>query len=581
MAFESPAGHGDRLRDLCRRLVPFLGPDADRLYLAYLGEDKQGREEIEQYLQALAARHLGMKLSDPVAPLVPPGAAEADGSYRLGTVVYAGHDIGPFGLREREWIQHVGVFGRTGAGKTNLGYLMVQRLREHGKPFLLFDWKRSYRDLSALPGFENLRVYTPGRDLAPLSFNPLVPPAGTPPKTWLKKIIEVIAHAYMLGNGVLFLLQESVNAVYERFGVYAGQCTRYPTIRDVMDEARSRDSRGREAGWLASTMRALSSMCFGDMDTVVNQGGNQRLAEMLEESVILELDALTQADKVFFIQALLLWIHHFRMAEGRREHFKHAILIEEAHHVLSGERRSLVGGQSVTEITFREIREFGESIIILDQHPSQICLPALGNTYSTICLNLKHSRDVSTMGQCMLMKGDEKDILGELEVGQAVVKLQGRAPRPFQIRIPEFPISKGAVTDVMVRDQMAGLVGRGRNVATYPETRKEETGASTIRVAPNTAREGDVSAAKTTLSVEITFLADIRDYPESGIAERYKRLGVSVRQGQKLKARMAADASITETLERTRTGSRRVVRLTEKGARVLESYQKSPEEAPG
>jgi len=45
------------------------------------------------------------------------------------------------------------------------------------------------------------------------------------------------------------------------------------------------------------------------------------------------------------------------------------VIIEEAHHLLSDERRSLVGGQSVMEITFREIREFGESLILLDQHP--------------------------------------------------------------------------------------------------------------------------------------------------------------------------------------------------------------------
>ena len=70
------------------------------------------------------------------------------------------------------------------------------------------------------------------------------------------------------------------------------------------------------------------------------------------------------------------------MADKRRETFKHAIIIEEApHHILSGERRVLFGGQFFMEITFRETREFGESLIILDQHPSQISLPALGNTY--------------------------------------------------------------------------------------------------------------------------------------------------------------------------------------------------------
>ena len=72
------------------------------------------------------------------------------------------------------------------------------------------------------------------------------------------------------------------------------------------------------------------------------------------------------------------------MIEGKREVFKHANIIEEAHHVLSNERRSFIGGQSVMEIAFREIREFGESILILDQSPSSIAHSALANAYCTM-----------------------------------------------------------------------------------------------------------------------------------------------------------------------------------------------------
>jgi predicted transcriptional regulator len=61
------------------------------------------------------------------------------------------------------------------------------------------------------------------------------------------------------------------------------------------------------------------------------------------------------------------------------------------------------------------------------------------------------------------------------------------------------------------------------------------------------------------------FLSDIGEFPDSGVANRYKRLGFSVRQGQKLKARLAEEGLIEETLETTEKGSKRVVRLTEKG----------------
>lgn len=565
-------GRVERVREICRRLGPILGQKATEIFQAYLAEDKTGREQIETYLEALAAEHLGVSLDAGTEILVPPKAKDAAGAYPLGSVIYAGREMHPFGLRESEWIQHIGIFGRTGAGKTNLGYLILEQLQKHKKPFLVFDWKRTYRDLTSLPGFENILVFTPGRETAPLTFNPLIPPFGTPPKTWLKKIIEVIAHAYMLGNGVLYLLQESVNAVYEKFGLYSGRIERYPTIRDVLDEAKRRDSKGREAGWLASALRALSSMCFGDMDQVINSGLNQHLADLLEKPVILELDALTQSDKVFFIQAILLWIHHYRMLEGGRETFKHSILIEEAHHVLSNERRSLVGGQSVMEITFREIREFGESVIILDQHPSQISVPALGNTYTTFCLNLKHSQDVSAMGQCMLMRGEEKDILGSLEVGQAVVKLQGRAPKPFLIKIPPFPIPKGVVSDDEIARKMVRFVG------IRPENRVSEVVLRENRPVAKIAAPMTIPTARPA-NHDLLFLQDVLSHPESGIAGRYKRLGISVRQGQKLKARLVAEGFVLEMLETIRTGSMRVIRLTEKGeGRVQETEEMDEEE---
>jgi len=562
------SSRAERVRELCHCLQPFLGTEANQIFSAYLIEDNEGKAQIETYLEALLAEKLGGQNVDEGRFLVPPSPEQTAGPYELGTVVYGRRKMGPFGIRESEWIQHVGIFGRTGAGKTNVGYLVLRELKRHGKPFLVFDWKRNYRDLLVLPEFQDVEVYTIGRSIAPLTFNPLIPPPGTPPKTWLKKIIEVIAHAYMLGNGVLYLLQQSVDTVYEQFGLYSGPVLQYPTIRDVLDVAKAYNAKGREAGWLSSTLRALSSLCFGDMDRLINLGENRNLDELLGKSVILELDALTQSDKIFFIQALLLWIHHRRMSQGEREQFRHATIIEEAHHVLSGERRSLIGGQSIMEITFREIREFGESLVILDQHPSQISLPALGNTYTTICLNLKHSKDVSAMGQAMLLDSGEREILGNLEVGQAVVKLQGRATRPFLIEIPEFVLHKGIVSDEQVAARMAGKIPRQPEASRVPNPLPP----SEVVPSPSTSRSAEL---------ELAFLRDTRDYPDSGVAKRYQRLGLSVRQGQKLKNRLAEQHLITDTLETIPTGSIRTVRLTEKGKQFLLEAENAASEAPG
>ena len=559
------ASSDQHVKELCRALKPLFGAQVEQLYSAYLAEDKEGRLLIENYLEVLSGKYLSAGLEGPEAQLLPPDAELAQGPYALGTILYGGKPMGEFGLRENEWIQHVGIFGRTGAGKTNLGFLILQELLTKGKPVLVFDWKRNYRDLViARPEFKDVEVYTIGRPVSPFTFNPLIPPPGTNPKTWLKKLNEVIAHAYMLGNGVLYLLQQTLDEAYEEAGVYDGTVSKWPTFQDVLAKARKLNVRGREAGWLSSTLRALASLCFGDMGDLVNQQHANSPESLLDKTVILELDALTQQDKVFFASTLLLWIHHYRMQEATREKFKHAILIEEAHHILSGERRSLVGGQSVMEITFREVREFGESIILMDQHPSQISLPALGNTYATMCLNLKHSKDVSAMAQCMLLAGPETDILGSLEVGQAVVKLQGRIPRPFLVQIPEFEIQKGKVSDEVIRERMSPL--GEQDVAPFAS----DTVPQHFPTPPD-ERPGPPHTPKSKEeSLEIRFLRDIRDYPDSGIAARYKRLGISVRQGQKIKAYLAADGLIEEEEQRTPTGKLLRIRLTEKGKLLLQ-----------
>ncbi|MFC1781389.1 ATP-binding protein [Planctomycetota bacterium] len=542
------------IRQLCLKLKPILGSKMDQIYSAFLAEDTEGRNQIEHYVELLAAKYLPQKLEQSDTVLLPPSKEQASGEYEIGTVTYASKDLYQFGLREDEWIQHCAILGRSGAGKTNTGFVLLKEIKKRNKPFLIFDWKRNYRDIVGWEGCSDIEIYTIGRNISPMQFNPLIPPPGCAPRSWLKRLNEVVAHAYCLGNGVLFLLQQAVDSVYEEAGVYDGTVKQWPTYKDVLMKARSMDLRGRESGWLSSTLRALSSLCFGDMDKLLNTNNNKSLDHILDKNVILELDALTQSDKVFFIQALLLWIHHKRMAEEKREDFKHVIVIEESHHVLSDERRSLVGGQSVMEIIFREIREFGESLIFLDQHPSKISLYALGNTYTTICMNLKHRSDINAMAQCMLLDKD-RDILGSLEVGQAVVKLQGRIQRPFQISIPQFKIEKGKITDDLVREHMKKIA-------------LNDPDEDFIIDATQSPEDLEIEKRK---AEQINFLKDIQDHPESGIAVRYKRLKLSVRQGQKMKTKLIEQGLIEEHHKTTNKGRLSIIQLTPKGKAALDS----------
>ncbi|MBT4814678.1 MAG: ATP-binding protein [Lentisphaerae bacterium] len=504
-----------------------IGKKADALWMAYVTASTPGeKQDIMIVLNVLAMKHLHASYDSDSILLPPPPKKTADGTYCLGTVVYNGKEKHPFGLREEEWIQHVGIFGRSGAGKTNLALNIIRSLLLHKKPILLFDWKRNYRDLLTLFPKEKIVVYTVGRDVQPIQFNPLIPPAGTRPETWLKKLIEIIATTYYVGEGVISLLLKAIDTVYKEAGVYTGRPTDWPTMLDILAWLRAYPAKGREGNWMASTLRAVEALCYGEMGRIVNVKKQPPISDLLQQNVVLELDSLTSSDKTFFIESLLLWIYHFRMAEGGREEFKHVILIEEAHHILTRQEASRKEG--ITDIILREIRELGESIMLLDQLPSQITPTALANTHTTFTFNLKNRGCVATAAGYTLIGNDDKDSFGRLPVGQAIVKLQGRWFQPFLVKIPHIRIRKGSVSDAMLRQ-----LDMDCSIHSSP-CESPHASSETIPPSPTDEKEETVSAEYS------EFIQDVLNNPLIGVSQRYGRLGISRRRGNQLKSELIA-----------------------------------------
>ena len=68
--------------------------------------------------------------------------------------------------------------------------------------------------------------------------------------------------------------------------------------------------------------------------------------------------------------------YYVRLHSTDREKLKLVIFIEEAHHVLH--KRDRTARESVLEMLFRQCRELGIGIIVLDQHPHLLSAAALG-----------------------------------------------------------------------------------------------------------------------------------------------------------------------------------------------------------
>jgi hypothetical protein len=437
------------VKDLIRKLKPVMGRKADALWYSYLWDKKDRKNSDIDVLRILADKKVRFNY-DPDIVLPPCEKSKIEGEYYLGDIYYAGRFYCKFGLREDEFIKHILIIGMTGTGKTNTAYQLLTQLRLKNKPFLIFDWKKNYRDLIQIPLFRNLKIHTVGSDTNPFYFNPLIPPPGTDPKYWLTRLVNVIEHAYFVGHGVEYFLRKAIDVMYKKCGIYKGS-TSYPTFRDIDLVIKKEYARGREMLWLASAKRVLSSLTFsGSLGDVLNTNRKFPVDDLLKRNVVLEMDCLSDSDKIFFTEALLLWIFEYRKNEGKREKFKHAIVIEEAHHVLSHKKELEKGEETIIETLLRMIREFGESVIVIDQEPTKLSDSIKANTYCKITFNLGTGKDSIEIGRCMNLSNEQLSFIDKLKVGQTIIKLKGRCHKPLLCFFPLVGIKKGAITDEMV-----------------------------------------------------------------------------------------------------------------------------------
>jgi len=550
------------MEEVFRKLRPVMGPEADRLWRIYITSDRDVRRTIEQSLRLRLARELGRSFESRDILLEPPPEELARGQYALGTVYYGRRSVGTFGLREHELIQHTSIFGRSGSGKTNIAYLLLMQFITAGKPFIACDWKRNYRDLLLLPEARDIQTYTVARDVSPFYFNPLIPPPGTRPDVWAEKLIEVLQHAFFLGEGVAYILRRALDASYVECRRQDGPES-FPTLQDVKRWLEEHKSKGRQTGWLDSAVRAIATLCMGEVGRAFNSRSPMDLTEVLKKQVVLELDALTTACKTFLPEALLLWIHHYRLAKGKREQFSHALILEEAHHLLLRKKQETSGKESVTDILLREIRELGEAIILLDQRPSLISKPALGNSYCTIAMDLKHRSDLSMLADSLLLNSEQTDHLGNLEVGYGVVRLQGRWTKPFLVKFGHIPVKKGNVTDEAISRRMRASESSSGVLPALAEffERIERTG----REIPTPGREDKGGIAE----LEEQVLRDIQKHPSSGMVERQHRLSLSARSLQALSSRLSSLGLVSFECVSLGRGRVKIAALTSEGREAL------------
>jgi len=470
---------------------------------------------IEKQIISTAYQNLG-DFHNKILLSLPP-EKKAEGPINLGTIHYE-REKWPFGLNYNELIQNTAILGRSGAGKTNVTFHILSQLIERKIPFVFMDWKRTVRHL--IPNFKGkLNIYTPGRSLSKFPFNPFIVPPGIESNVYVNQVVDVLSQAFTLGDGSRSILRKAISNLYAKSNL----C---PTASDIIKELEKVPDTGRTGGWKVTAMRALESLEFSQLSSNDRISQQQLAEQMLHENTVIELDALAAESKKFLIPLLSLWLYYVRLKSPDREKLKLVIFIEEAHHVLH--KRAQTANETTLEMLFRQCRELGIGIVVIDQHPHLLSAAALGNTYTTICLNQKDPSDINKAAAISLLDIDEKNYFSMLPVGQAIVKLQDRWMSPFLVKFPLMNVKKGLVTD--------DILARYSAIKNAKRTGSSRNNSVLQPDVPDFGQVPRIPLLDIALNNDaFRLLSDILTYPDDGVKVRYKRLNLSTGSGNRLK----------------------------------------------
>ena len=169
------------------------------------------------------------------------------------------------------------------------------------------------------------------------------------------------------------------------------------------------------------------------------------------------------------------------------------------------------------------------------------------------------------ISESLLLDVEQVDFLGQLEVGTAIVKLQGRYFRPFLVKIPLFPVKKGIITDEDIKRKNKSYSAENEVVRAVEEINK------VVRVVRGLVKEEKKEEILT--ENERGFLTDIAKFPVSGVTTRYSRLGLNRFQGNKTQKELMRKGLITFRQVSTMKGKIKVMVLTYKGKEAIKGVK--------
>lgn len=510
-------------------------------------------EKNPKYARQLEDKLLKLAEAEPT-PFPRPPQDRLAGPIGVGSNTWSG----PVGL-ELDSIPHSLVVGRTQVGKsTTLGRLITKVDEKFDIPMIVIDPKRSLRGL--IPSVKNLY---PVR-LDEIKFNPLSASfeGEKDQKHWIAQCWGIIARESDLLTGSLSFGLKIFDDLLEDFSSKEVPPTMFDLRSKIEERSVSIPQSSPKYRYVERISSRIDSLLYSFSDTFDCLQGLP-VEEFLDPSshILLETDGIEPGLSRTVVLLILQAIYHHNLIHGHRgKGVRLMVLIDEAEDFIGFESKyeRSKKGTSFTSQLLERGREMGFALV-MSVHHTKLTSAAFENLNTRVCMDLSSSDDVQKIASDMGLTEDQADVLEELEVGEAVMKVKGKWEEPFTVKIDPVPLDN--VSDEEVEKHTKEFMERISSLV-VPRKEKEGTGEDS-----SDQSEGEIGKD------EHVLIENVAKFPYLSISERKDKLGWSNSKLQKLRKSLRSTGHIRK--KRLKKGKGRgstctIIELTDKAIDYLD-----------
>lgn len=350
-----------------------------------------------------------------------PNISESSGKIVIGNILSGEKEVHQLKIRFEDMRRHVTILGMTGSGKTTTSISIMSQVASIGLPVLILDWHNEYRkSIASLGG----KVFSPGVD--DFILNPL--------STYSSEIAEHIAIVTDIFSDIYHFTHPQAYMFRNALQRCISEARDEPILEDLVRVIESFPLRSAyDNETKVALLRRLVPLTQGQVGKAMNGHSSISLDELLASVACLELGHMRDIQsRSIFTEIALKMLYEFRT--GRMDNVEHLTVVEEARNIAPARRDE--DPPSVGERIVSELRKFGESMVFVAQFPTQLASEIIKNSAVRIVHRIAWHEDMDIVANSLGLNQQQKEYLGMLEVGDAIVSL-ARLPKPILVRVKQ------------------------------------------------------------------------------------------------------------------------------------------------